>query len=64
MIYEWPVFPLLEFMAILYWLAYVMNSKKSNRMSTKGVGIIVMVRKLKKIINPPRFFNSMSSPSF
>ena len=42
----------------------MMNSKKSDRMNTNDIGIIVMVRKLKKTINPPRFFNSVGSPSF
>lgn len=42
-------------MAVLYWLAYVMNCKKLNRKSANGIGIRVMVRKLKKTINPPGF---------
>lgn len=42
-------------MAILYWLAYGSNSKKLSRKNTDGVGVIVMVRNLKKTIHPPDF---------
>ena len=63
--YEWPVFSLAPNSWLCYnWLTYMMNSKKSDRMNTNDIGIVVMVRKLKKTINPPRFLNSMGSPSF
>lgn len=42
-------------MAILHWLAYRSHSKKPSRQNTGGAGVIVMVRKLKKTINPPDF---------
>lgn len=38
-------------MVVLYWFVYVMNCKKLNRKSVNGIGIRVMVRKLKKILN-------------
>lgn len=43
------VFSCPGFMAILYWMAYVMNSKELNRKNGNGIGIIVMVKKTRKL---------------
>lgn len=49
------VFSCPGFMAVLYWLAYVKNSKELNRKNTDGISIILMERKLKKTMDLPDF---------